>query len=243
MTPEISGSPLCSVPPLAPLRSRSWNTTPDSEERTTVWVVVSSLLPGSGSSWSLVALAVLRPVPLAGSVVQRAGISTRTRPSRARSPMRQVTTRPTSRQLPRPVVCTPASAVAPRFCQVIAAAPPSTSSPSGRVSVTTTPSPLSGLVPLRSRERLCPGPWLITSSTNQNGWCRLTVPAAAGSGWLGSALGASTTLDFCMARSERVRMLVSWVAVLLLVSLSASAERAVTEFVSVSPVAGGAVMY
>ncbi|MNV23465.1 hypothetical protein D3C71_1144770 [compost metagenome] len=84
---------------------------------------------------------------------------------------------------------------------------------------------------------------MITSSTNQNGWRRLTVPAAAGKAWLGSALGASTTLDFVMSRSARVRMLVSWVAVLLLVSLSASEERAVTEFFSVSPVAGGAVMY
>ena len=231
------------MPPLAPLRSLSSNTVPASEDFFTSTVLVLLSLFGSGSYCSLLTSAVLSVGLVAGIAVQRTGTRMRVRPSSARSPMWQLTVLPFSAQLPVPVVTTSGSVVLPIFCHRMAPAPPRTSSPAGRVSVTTTPSPLTGLVPLRSRDRLWPGPRLSTSSTYQNGWYRLTAAASAGSGCAGSSCGWSITAVLLISRSARMRMVVVSLALLLPTLVSASLDATVTALDSVSPLASGELPY
>ena len=123
----------------------------------------SVLLGVTGSTCSVDTRAVLVALPPAGQVAQRAGMMMRTLPVTVTSPSWQVTRLPVGAgQVPLPTGSSSPPGSGPVFCQVIA---PVISSPAGRVSVITVPVPFSGPVPLRSRERLAPGPLLVPSST------------------------------------------------------------------------------
>ena len=93
---------------------------------------------------------------------QRAGTMMRARPVTVMSPRVQVTVLPAWLQVPVPTGCSSPPGSGPSFRQVIG---PVTMRFAGNVSVTTVPVPLSGLVPVRSRERLAPGPLLTPPIT------------------------------------------------------------------------------
>ncbi len=70
-TPAMRGSAGCGVPALAPARSRSSNTVPESEARVTATLLVALSLPGTGSAppifvMSTSTTAVLATLPPAG---------------------------------------------------------------------------------------------------------------------------------------------------------------------------------
>jgi len=86
----------------------------------------------------------------------------RTRPVEVTSPRLQVTVLPACVQVPVPSGTSPPPGFGPTLRQVIG---PVTTRPAGSVSVTTVPVPLRGLVPVRSSDRLAPGPLLTPSTT------------------------------------------------------------------------------
>ena len=88
---------------------------------------------------------------------------TRTLPVTVTSPRRQVSARPAAVHVPVPSGTSSPPGSGPFFCHVAA---PRISRPAGKVSVITVPVPFNGLVPVRSRDRLAPGP-LFTPSITQ----------------------------------------------------------------------------
>ena len=162
VTPAIRGSVAanCGVPPLAPARSRSWNTVPDSDERVTVTGLVPVLLlPGKSTPpvlfGSVSTVATLLMLPPAGKLVMRTGSVMVTAPPALSWPSAQLTVLPASAQLPLA-----AGSVLLKLTTPVSA------TPVGRTSV-------------KSVRNELPGPLLTTVMVQSKGWFSVTVPRLA----------------------------------------------------------------
>ena len=150
----------CGVPPLAPLRSRSWNTVPDSEARVTATGLVAVLLPPGVSMPPVLTglvstVAVLVALPPAGKLAKRTGTVTAARPPASSWPRPQLITLAATVQLPPPGRA--------GFVRVKVTGPVSTA--------------LAGRVSVRSVCNDAPGPLLTTFTVQVKGWFSATVAA------------------------------------------------------------------
>ena len=161
-TPAMRGSApaACGVPALAPLRSRSSKTVPDSDARVTATGLVPVLLPPGVSmppvlAGSVSTVAVLVALPPLGKLVKRTGTVMTARPPALSWPRPQLITLPATLQTPPP-----GSAGSVR----VKVTGPVSAAPAGRVSVKSVCSD-------------APGPLLTTFTVQLKGWLSATLAA------------------------------------------------------------------